>query len=131
MKKNWLEETMEQFKDRLAQAMQIRNISAAELSKKSGLSKAQISQYVNGIYQAKQVALYKLATTLNVSEAWLMGHDVPMQRQTEEDQLHDLIADLSQSELKRISDFMEVAGDLTDDQFEKVMAFAKFVAAEK
>jgi transcriptional regulator with XRE-family HTH domain len=131
MKKNWLEETMEQFKDRLAQAMQIRNISAAELSKKSGLSKAQISQYVNGIYQAKQVALYKLATTLNVSEAWLMGHDVPMQRQTEEDQLHDLIADLSQSELKRISDFMEVSGDLTDEQFDKVMAFAKFVASEK
>ena len=122
---------MEQFKDRLAQAMQIRNISAAELSKKSGLSKAQISQYVNGIYQAKQVALYKLATTLNVSEAWLMGHDVPMQRQTEEDQIHDLISDLSQSELKRISDFMEVAGDLTDEQFDKVMAFAKFVASEK
>lgn len=118
---------MEQFKDRLAQAMQIRNISAAELSKKSGLSKAQISQYVNGIYQAKQVALYKLATTLNVSEAWLMGHDVPMQRQTEEDQIHDLISDLSQSELKRISDFMEVAGDLTDEQFDKVMAFVRFV----
>ena len=71
---------MEQFKDRLKRAMEIRNISAAELSKRSGLSKAQISQYVNGIYQAKQVALYKLSTTLDVSEAWLMGHDVPMER---------------------------------------------------
>ena len=121
---------MEQFKDRLAQAMQIRNISAAELSKKSGLSKAQISQYVNGIYQAKQVALYKLATTLNVSEAWLMGHDVPMQRQTDEDQLHDLLADLPEGDLKRIADFMEVAGQLTDEQFEKVMAFVRFLMTE-
>jgi hypothetical protein len=59
-----------------------------------------------------------------------MGHDVPMQRQTEEDQLHDLIADLSQSELKRISDFMEVSGDLTDEQFEKVMAFVRFVKTD-
>ena len=121
---------MEQFKDRLAQAMQTRNISAAELSKKSGLSKAQISQYVNGIYQAKQVALYKLATTLNVSEAWLMGHDVPMQRQTDEDQLHDLLADLSEGDLKRIADFIDVAGQLTDEQFDKVMAFVRFVKME-
>lgn len=31
---------------------------------------------------------------------------------------------------KRISDFMEVAGDLTDEQFEKVMAFVRFVKFE-
>lgn len=68
------------FKDRLITAMNIREIKAAELAKKTGLSKAQISQYTNGVYEAKQVALYKLAVALNVSEPWLMGHDVPMER---------------------------------------------------
>lgn len=68
------------FKNRLLQAMNANNVKAAELSKRTGLSKAQISQYVNGVYEAKQVALYKLAVALNVSEAWLMGHDVPMGR---------------------------------------------------
>ena len=68
------------FKNRLLYAMQQKNVKAADLSKRTGLSKAQISQYVNGVYEAKQTALYKLAVALNVSEAWLMGHDVPMGR---------------------------------------------------
>lgn len=68
------------FKNRLVLAMKQNNIKAADLSKRTGLSKAQISQYVNGVYEAKQVALYKLAVALNVSEAWLMGQDVEMGR---------------------------------------------------
>ena len=68
------------FKNRLLFAMQQNNVKAADLAKRTGLSKAQISQYVNGVYEAKQQALYKLAVALNVSEAWLMGHDVPMGR---------------------------------------------------
>lgn len=68
------------FQSRLIEAMELNNIKAADLAKKTGLSKAQISQYTNGVYKAKQVALYKLAVALNVSEAWLMGHDVPMER---------------------------------------------------
>lgn len=68
------------FKNRLLYAMNANGVKAADLSKRTGLSKAQISQYVNGVYEAKQQALYKLAVALNVSEAWLMGHDVPMGR---------------------------------------------------
>ena len=68
------------FQNRLLQAMQIRNTKAVDLAKRTGLSKAQISQYTNGIYEAKQTALYKLAVALDVSEAWLMGYDVEMGR---------------------------------------------------
>lgn len=68
------------FKNRLVEAMRINNIKASDLAKRTGLSKAQISQYVNGVYEAKQKALYKLAVALNVSEVWLMGKDVPMGR---------------------------------------------------
>ena len=71
---------MDTFKNRLQEAMRIRNVKASDLSKRTGLSKAQISQYVNGVYEAKQKALYKLAVSLNVSETWLMGYDVDMKR---------------------------------------------------
>lgn len=70
----------ETFQSRLNQALEIRNMKPVELSQKTGLSKARISQYTNGVYEAKQKALYLLARALNVSEAWLMDHDVPMER---------------------------------------------------
>ena len=68
------------FKNRLNQALEIRGMKPIELSKRTGLSKARISQYTNGVYEAKQKALYLIARALNVSEAWLMGYDVPMER---------------------------------------------------
>jgi transcriptional regulator with XRE-family HTH domain len=70
----------ETFQDRLNQALEIRDMKPVELSQRTGLSKARISQYTNGVYEAKQKALYLIARALNVSEAWLMGHDVPMER---------------------------------------------------
>lgn len=50
-----------------------------DVAEKSGLDKAQISQYKNGKYEPMRDALYKLAKALNVNVAWLMGHDVPME----------------------------------------------------
>lgn len=71
---------VESFNNRLNLAMSIRNIKAVELVEKTGLSKAQISQYTNNVYEAKQKALYLLSQALNVNESWLMGYDVAMER---------------------------------------------------
>lgn len=70
---------MDTFQDRLNQAMEIRGMRQIDLARKSGLPKAQISQYKNGKYEPMQDALYKLAKALCVDVEWLMGHDVPMQ----------------------------------------------------
>jgi len=70
---------MTTFQKRLNDAMAIRNITAAELSRKTGMSKPRISQYVNGTYEAKQEALYLLSSALSVNPVWLMGYDVPME----------------------------------------------------
>lgn len=67
------------FKNRFIQAMDIRNMRQVDVAEKSGLDKAQISQYKNGKYEPMQDALYKLAKALDVNVAWLMGHDVPME----------------------------------------------------
>lgn len=70
----------EKFSYRLKKAMDIRNIKASELSEKAHIPKSSISQYLSGLYEAKQKTIFKLALALNVSEAWLMGLDVPMER---------------------------------------------------
>ena len=64
---------MHPFKDRLIEAMELRGMRASELSKRTGLSKARISQYVNGKFIPKSDAVLLLAETLGVSELWLMG----------------------------------------------------------
>ena len=69
----------EEFANRLEKAMQIRNMKASELSEKAHIPKSAISQYLSGLYEAKQKSIFKLANVLNVSEAWLMGLDVPME----------------------------------------------------
>ena len=53
-------------------------MTQATLSSLSGVSKSSISRYLSGAWEGKQDAVYLLAKNLNVSEAWLMGYDVPM-----------------------------------------------------
>ena len=45
------------------------------------LGKSALSQYVNGIQAPDQKKLALLALTFDVSEAWLMGYDVPRGRE--------------------------------------------------
>ena len=70
---------MAEFKDRLNQAMLLRDLTAAELSRLSGVNEGAISQYKAGKYKASQRSLDKLASILRVSIPWLMGADVPME----------------------------------------------------
>lgn len=67
---------MTEFKDRLNEALDMRNITAAELSRLSGVNEGAISQYRKGSYKANQQSLEKIAKALNVSIPWLMGADV-------------------------------------------------------
>ena len=69
---------MKSFSSRLDEALTIKNISAAELSRKIGVYEATISNYRKGKYEPKQDRLEDIAKALDVSVAWLMGADVPM-----------------------------------------------------
>ena len=66
---------------RLKEAMQIRQMKQADLSRATGLAKGGISNYVTGRYEPKSDVISKLAKALNCSEMWLWGYDVPMERQ--------------------------------------------------
>lgn len=84
--------TMKQFttSQRLEQIMRSRNmrqvdiLNAAEpYCRKYGikLGKNDLSQYVSGKVEPGQDKLTILGLALNVSEAWLMGYDVPAERE--------------------------------------------------
>jgi transcriptional regulator with XRE-family HTH domain len=45
-----------------------------------GISKSQLSQYLNDFNEPGQRRLFILAQALDVSEAWLLGFDVPRER---------------------------------------------------
>jgi len=60
------------YGERLAWAIAKRKTSAAELSRKSGINKASISQYINGTTGApRNVTSAKLASSLDVNQFWL------------------------------------------------------------
>ena len=46
------------------------------------MNKSDISQYCSGKTEPNQEKLFILGNALNVSEAWLMGYDVPMQAES-------------------------------------------------
>ena len=70
---------MVDIKDRIREALEVRGMTAAELSKRSGIGKGSISKYLNGFVVPKQSAIGSMARALSVSPAWLMGYDVNME----------------------------------------------------
>ena len=73
------------FQNRLKKAMEIRNIKQVDLVEKTKLDKTLINKYLAGVSNARQRKLTLLADALNVNEIWLMGYDVPMDREVKTD----------------------------------------------
>lgn len=65
---------------RIRQGLAIRNMSQKDLCEKTGIPKSAMSQYCSGTFSPKQKRTMLIAQALDVSEAWLMGYDVPMER---------------------------------------------------
>lgn len=66
---------------RISKALTLRDMKQSELCKLANVPKSSLSLYLSGAYEPKQDRIYAMAKALNVSEAWLMGYDVPMERE--------------------------------------------------
>ncbi len=64
------------FPKRLNEAMNNLNMKQIELSNKTGLDRALISNYLAGNYKPKEKNLKKIAEALQVDINWLMGYDM-------------------------------------------------------
>ena len=67
--------------ERIRMALSIRGMKQAELCRRVNMPKSALSQYLSGLYEPKQDRIYLISQALNVNEGWLMGLDVPMERQ--------------------------------------------------
>lgn len=84
---------------RLRKAMDIRNMKQIELSEKTKIGKSAISQYLSGKVVPKQDKIYLMAQVLNVNEGWLMGYDVPMEKENH--------IQLTKKDKKEIDDYID------------------------
>ena len=96
-----------EFKDRLKQAMDMRNMKAVDLCEKTKIPKGAISYYLSGKSTPKADRLFLLCKALDVSEAWMLGYDVEIAK-TPAQKINDTIADA-------------VAKAKTDDKFSKLL----------
>ena len=69
------------FAWRLKEALNITGTKQIELSRLTKLDRGTINNYLSGKYEPKQDKLSLIADALNVDPVWLMGYDVPMERE--------------------------------------------------
>ena len=66
--------------ERLQFAMDKRKIKQIDLARVAHVNQGALSRYLKGSYEPKSATIYKLALALDVSDMWLEGYDVPMER---------------------------------------------------
>ena len=88
---------------RLRIAVEKSGKTQAEIVRETGINKASLSRYLKGAYAPKPTALYKLALALDVSDMWLEGYDVPMERSRKQKEI-----DFKNNLYKQISQDMDL-----------------------
>ncbi len=73
---------MPKFHERLKYAMTLNGLTQTDLCNKTKIPKSAMSQYISGSFKPKDDRTFLLAKALNVNEAWLMGFDVPMEKES-------------------------------------------------
>lgn len=114
---------MNNIKDRLSEALKARNMTPAELARRSGVDKGSISRYLSGKFEPKQSAVLSMAKALNVSPSWLLGYDVPVEPdytvKLDEDNLVVLIDKLSPDDKATLKTFVEALIKKSEDARKK------------
>ena len=110
--------------DRIRAAMTDKGLKQVDLVNATGLDKSQVSSYLSGKYEPKQLAINKLAIALDVSEMWLWGYDVPKER-SQKQKNNDAIADIV-VRLRTDEDFLVAVKTLYDDP-DKLKSFLNLI----
>lgn len=116
-----------ELKDRLKEALDVRQMRAVDLTEKAGVPKSAVSFYLAGKSKPKADRLYKIAQALDVSETWLLGYDVPMVRTLEQkknDQLATLIV-----KMRADTDFYETVLALSNLNEKQYRGVQQLIAA--
>ena len=75
------QDPIESCAQRLRKALSIRNMTQSELCRRTKIATSAMSEYLRGLYDPKQDKIYIMSEALNVDPVWLMGFDVPMEKE--------------------------------------------------
>ena len=124
--------------ERIKQAMDARGFKRqAEVVKKSErffakygrtLTKNALSQYINNKVEPKRDMIALIAETLNISDAWLLGYEVPMDREKPAPGEGDGLDDL---DMKLISLFKQMTAEQKNLALALIEAQIKVQSGEK
>ena len=119
--------------ERIKKALYIRGMKQSDLCRLTNIPKSALSQYISGAYEPKQDRIYLMSQALNVSETWLMGLDVPMEREQknspEESKLSEGEKRLLES-YNRLSDESKLLLINTMDSFDRLSEDAQRLALQ-
>ena len=112
--------------DRLKEAMRKAGKTQADLVRETGIGKSNISRYISGRFDPKSDAVHKMAVALNVSEMWLWGCDVPMERETKK-AAPEVGSGLSEAKMK----LYNLAENCTDEEAERLVQMMELFLGKK
>ena len=75
------QDPIESCAKRIRKALTIRNMRQAELCRRTKIATSAMSEYLSGLYEPKQDKIYLMSQALDVDPVWLMGFDVPMEKE--------------------------------------------------
>lgn len=96
---------IDKFSKRLNLALSKSGMSAAELSRKTGLSESIIASYRAGRYAPKQSRLYTIAQALGVTPGWLLGYDSDSQNL--DNAIADLMSQMTEEQKSQALDYIK------------------------
>ena len=108
-----------ELRTRLREAMDRIGMKPIELSDKTGIPKSMVSYYLSGKAVPKSDRVYLLSRVLGVSEAWLLGYEVPMFR-TEEQKKNDTVVGVVKKMRNdpKFINLVSILAELPEDQYD-------------
>lgn len=122
-------ERVAELKDRLKEVLDKKGLRAVDLMDMTGVPKSAISFYMAGKSKPKADRIYTIARALDISEAWLLGYDVPMARSLEskkndvlsklvvrlrnDDKLYNLVVALAEADADKLDLIDKLVSSIT------------------
>lgn len=119
-----------ELKDRLQEALYLRDKKAVDLVRDLKIPKSAISQYLSGKSQKMDSErLHLICKYLDVSEPWMMGYDVPKERNITEktNKKNNAIADIV-ARMRMDEDFLYLVESLSKMDAEKIAVFKQLLS---
>lgn len=113
----------EKVGQRLKQARELRHITLEEAGKKVGVHKSTVLRWENGeTEKIKLPILEALASYYDVNPVWLMGYDVPMEKEVKKNSSNNF----------RYASYNGVdTKDLDEEDIEEINRFIEFIKQKK